>query len=100
MARYTGDEVRKWRIETTGRRTSSGVLETTLDDIVSQAVDRHELGCGYTTQVRDEDGTLIVELYSNGGPQLGAEVRDLYAILATIPTRRGERRRYRVFKAL
>ena len=100
MARYTGDEVRRWRIETTGRRTSSGVLETTLDDIVSQAVDKHEPGRGYTTKVRDEDGSLIVELCSNGTPQLGDPVRNLYAILLTTPTRRGERRRYRAFKAL
>lgn len=95
-----GNDIRTWSIDRTGRVMSYSRFEGTVDEVVAHAVKEHEPGCGYTTHVRDTDGNIVVELYSNGAPQFGEAVRDMYAVLLTVPRIRGERPRYKVYKAL
>ena len=95
-----GNDIRTWRIDRTGCVMSCGRFEGTVDEVVAHAVKEHEPGRGYTTHVRDADGNTIVELYSNGAPQFGETVRDMYAVLLTVPRACGERPRYKVYKAL
>lgn len=104
MSNKTYDtEIRNWKVTRSGTVTSFGRIDGTLDEALAKVVGEHEDGKGYTTRLIDSDGDTVIELYSNGTPQLSHEIRDDYVVLSSV-SRNGDsvwgRRRWRIFKAL
>lgn len=103
---YGADEIRVWNISHSGRGgsvMSFGRRKGTLDEMLSEIVNGHEDGKGYTSRLEDSEGNVIIELYSNGSPQLGEAIRDDYVVLNSVVQDGGSvwgRRRWRIFKAI
>lgn len=103
---YGADEIRIWNISHSGcggSVISFGRREGTLDEMLSEIVNGHEDGKGYTSRLEDSEGNVIIELYSNGAPQLCEAIRDDYVVLSSVVRNAGSvwgHRRWRIFKAI